>query len=151
MAQLMDFEKCADALNDISRALNKEYGFNDGIPRINMGPCGPCSKIFFQAWNSLFAEKVTICFLFSAENGICLHCFIKLPDGNYFDAGHGVVAAVGVQLLTPGDSVISEMKVYDEKKLNRNAYGLDRKYVDCPGYSNRKTTQIILSGLQRLR
>lgn len=48
-------------LEKIKKEINEEYGFHDGIPRINYGPCGVFAKIFFEKMTSLFRASQSIC------------------------------------------------------------------------------------------
>ena len=73
---------------------------------------------------------------------ICAHILIKLPDGSYFDAGNGVVTE-SVLLLQFPNSRIENMKEFDPKLLENNAGGLNRKYPNCPNFSNDLTKRII--------
>jgi hypothetical protein len=146
----MAWGKLMDALNRISEKINAEYGYRDNIPRINLGPCGRFAKSFYTIWNLRFPEKVTICFLFPPGHGVCDHVCIKLPDGNYFDGGYGVVPALQVQVEVPAGTVIQEMTFYDENELEKHACGLNREYPNCPGYNDEKVRTIIESCLDPL-
>ena len=146
-------------LNDLSSRINKEYGyktfkrwyiFKTRIPRINLGPCGPFAKLFHDMWNDFFKEKVTICFLFMTGKEYCLHCFVKLPTGEYFDGGAGLFVDVKSLGVWPSNTFIEEMKEYDEAKLEKNAFGLKRTYAECPSYSNEKVSEIIALHLKKL-
>jgi hypothetical protein len=138
-----------EALDKIKESINAEYGFKNNFPRVNLGPCGPFAKTFFDIWNDLFPEKVTICFLFVRESKQCEHIFIRLPDGNYFDGGFGVVQPLEAAKFIPG-GYIEEMIEFNESELDKNAYGLNRKYAECPNYDHEKTRSIILSYLSPL-
>lgn len=143
-------------LNQLSKTINKEYGYKQYkekdicFPRINLGPCGAFAKIFFDVWNELFEYKVNICFLFTKNREICCHCFIKLPNDNFFDGGRGVFTSDKFIKEGSTDIFIEEMKIYDEAELEKNAYGLNRRYEDCPNYNNEKVKSIVLSYLTRL-
>ena len=131
-------------LNQLSNEINTSYGFKDGVPRINMGPCGPFAKDFYEQWNARFKNKVDITFIMlkNSKPPICAHILVKLPDGNYFDGGNGVVTDSALLSKFP-NSTIEEMKEFDLKLLEKNAGGLNRKYPNCPNYSNELTTKMI--------
>jgi len=77
-------------LEKIKKEINEEYGFHEGIPRINYGPCGVFAKIFFEKWNQLFDEKVHICFILTPTKDECDHIVIRLPSGELYDGGIGI-------------------------------------------------------------
>ncbi|SRR5258708_15734801 len=131
------------ALEQIQSAINSKYGFKNGIPSVNMGPCGPFAKAFFEIWNGLFSEKVIICFLFEKGTTKCAHCFLKLPSGDYYDGGNGIVKAESIDKLISPDFVIEEMNEYDEAELDKNAYGLNRAYPQCSTYDHEHTKEVI--------
>lgn len=140
----------ASYLNRIKDEINIEYGFKDEIPAVNLGPCGRFAKAFHAIWNRLFDEKVTVCFLFSPR-GECEHVFIRLPDGDMFDGGYGVVPSADLWDRLPPGFTIHEMVVYDEDVLEKNAWGLSRPYPNCPAYDDATVYSIIESGLNRLK
>jgi hypothetical protein len=131
-------------LNHLRNEINTLYGFKDGVPRINMGPCGPFAKAFYEQWNARFKDKVDIAFIMlkNSTPSICAHILVKLPDGTYFDGGNGVVTD-SVLLLQFPNSRIEEMKEFDIKLLENNSGGLNRKYPNCPNYSNDLTEKLI--------
>jgi len=146
-------------LNQLSQAINREYGFilsrrlyffKNYYPRITFGPCGAFAKTFFEVWNELFEEKVTICFLFSKSKGRCIHCFIKLPNGKFFDGGNKVCTINKYRKGRRSDTFFEEMKIYDHAELEKNADGLIRTYEHCPNYDNEKTRSIVKAYLTRL-
>src|SRR5690349_11215692 len=106
-------EKVIRVLNELSGDINREYGFERDFPRINLGPCAPFAKMFYMVWNQLFPDHATICFLFPEKRDYCVHCFIKLPGGDYFDGGNGVVLASEAEAIIPPGCTIEEMKEYD--------------------------------------
>jgi hypothetical protein len=118
----------------IRNTINKSFGFKSKIPRVNLGPCGSFAKIFYFAWNERFKEKVNIGFLFSADKQICFHCFIKLPDGKYFDGGNGVQTRNQLLKKYPQGSIIEEMTEYDEQMLEKYSEGTNKKYHSCENY-----------------
>src|SRR6187401_2783996 len=50
-------------LNELRDEINLTYGFVDGGPRINRGPCGRFARIFHEQWNARFKEKINIVFV----------------------------------------------------------------------------------------
>src|ERR1043165_847751 len=56
-----------EILNALRNDINSKYGFRNGSPRINLGPCGRFAKAFREQWNAKFMEKVTIVFVMSDE------------------------------------------------------------------------------------
>ena len=138
-------------LNGLRNEINATYGFKDGVPRINFGPCGPFAKAFREQWNARFKEKINIVFLMGGTppDSFCCHVLVKLPDGSYFDGGNGVVTDRTLQLQFPGVR-IEEMKEFDLKTLDKNSGGLNRDYPNCPNYSASTTTKLIESYLAML-
>lgn len=138
-------------LNHLRNEINATYGFIRGIPRINMGPCGPFAKAFREQWNARFNEKINIVFMMNIGSNpqVCCHILVRLPDGSYFDGGNGVVTD-SVLLLQFASSTIEEMKKFDINRLEKYAYGLNRKYRLCPNYSNDLTTRLIVKYLSIL-
>ncbi len=133
-------------LNGLRDEINSIYGFENGRPRINRGPCGRFAKAFFEEWNNRFDQKVTIAFVMmpDARDGVgCDHVLIKLPDGSYFDGGGGVMsAATLLQLFSPDDR-IEDTVDFDLALLDKRSYGLNRFYRLCPNYSDAVTARII--------
>ena len=131
-----------EALNRLRNEINSTYGFRDGTPRINLGPCGPFAKAFREQWNARLGEKINIAFVMSRDGTFCHHVLVKLPDGNYFDGGNGVISESALLRLYP-ESRIDEMRVFDLKLLDQRSYGLKREYPECPDYSNSTTVRLI--------
>jgi hypothetical protein len=131
-------------LNQLRNEINVTYGFKNAVPRINIGPCGPFAKAFYEQWNAQFNDKVDIAFIMlkNSKPPVCAHILIKLPDGSYFDGGNGVVSD-SVLLLQFPNSRIEVMKQFDVKLLENNAGGLSRQYPNCINYSNDLTKRII--------
>lgn len=50
-------------LTNLKNDINQLLGFHEDIPRINYGPCGVFAKLFFDAWNNRFKDKVHIVFV----------------------------------------------------------------------------------------
>src|SRR3989441_9779730 len=80
-----------EALNALRNDINARYGYRDGAPRINLGPCGRFARDFRARWNARFRDPVTIAFIMSSDGKNCHHVLLKLPDGSFFDGGNGVV------------------------------------------------------------
>ena len=138
-----------EALNALRNDLNARYGYRDGAPRINLGPCGRFARDLRARWNSRFRDPVTIAFIMSNDGTTCHHVLVKLPDGRYFDGGNGVVTETALMRLF-ADSRIEEMKDFDLKLLDQRSYGLDRTYPECPNYSDEFTQQAIEKRLAAL-
>src|SRR5215471_9594083 len=142
----------AEVLNELRNEINSTYGYKDGIPRINIGPCGRFAKAFREQWNDRFPRKINIAFLMAPDEHCC-HVLVKLPEGTYFDGGNGITS--GPALLdkfaqfTPGVR-IEEMVQFELKLLDKHSHGLDRTYEHCPNYSDKITFKIIDKHLARL-
>jgi hypothetical protein len=143
-------------LNDLRNEINLAYGYENGWPRVNRGPCGRFAKLFHEHWNTRFNRKSNIAFVMmpNASDGVgCTHVVVRLPDGNYFDGGSGVVP--GHTLLKQFEQFgtghrIEEMIEFDYELLNKRSYGLDRFYGSCTNYSDATTARIIEKHLARL-
>jgi len=137
-------------LNELRDDINGRYGFREGAPRVNLGPCGRFARDFRERWNACFREPVIIAFLMSGRDpSNCYHVLVKLPDGRYFDGGNGVVTEQFLRTQY-SDLKIEEMKEFDFSLLDKRSYGLGRNYLECPNYSDEFTRQTIekrLSGL----
>jgi hypothetical protein len=145
-------DRQTEVLNELSNEINLTYGYKDGIPRINIGPCGRFAKTFRDQWNGRFQRKINIVFLMAPDDHCC-HVLVKLPEGTYFDGGNGIRS--GPTLLdkfaqfTPGVR-IEEMVEFDLKLLDKHSHGLDRTYEHCPNYSDEITSKIIDKHLAKL-
>ncbi len=141
-------ERRVATLNRLRNEINSTYGYKDGVPRVNFGPCGRFAKEFRERWNARFNDKVEVAFLMMLNSTdtkgdpICVHILIKLPDGSYFDGGNGVVSDRALLKQFPFTR-IEEMKKFNPLLLEKNAGGFDRKYPLCPGYSDDTTAKII--------
>lgn len=51
--------KMVEALNALRNDINVRYGFRNGAPRINLGPCGRFARDFRERWNLRFREPAT--------------------------------------------------------------------------------------------
>jgi len=137
-------------LNGLRDEINLVYGYNDGSPRVNLGPCGRFAKAFREQWNDRFKTRVNIVFVMTDDAKHCYHVLVKLPDGNYFDGGNGVISGPTLLKQYPTGTRLEEMTEFDLKRLDRWSYGLDRKYELCPNYSDETTAKVIKSHLAKL-
>jgi hypothetical protein len=48
--------------------------------------------MFREEWNARFKKRVNIVFVMTFDGDHCMHVLVKLPDGNYFDGGNGVIS-----------------------------------------------------------
>jgi hypothetical protein len=139
-----------DGLNALRNDLDARYGFRNGAPRINLGPCGRFARDFRERWNARFRDPVTVAFIMATNDASnCYHVLVKLPDGRYFDGGNGVMTASFLATLYPNGQ-IEEMKEFDFQLLDKRSYGLRRAYPECPNYSDEFTQQAIEKWLFQL-
>jgi len=136
-------------LNGLRNEINSHYGFREGVPRVNLGPCGRVARDFRAQWNERFDEKISVVFVMSPDGSECYHVLVKLPDGNYFDGGNGVMEEKDLLSHYP-DGHIEEMKDFDFKLLDKRSYDLGRTYPVCPNYSDAMTRELITRYLGRL-
>src|SRR6185369_17731698 len=124
---------CLNALRD---DINSVYGFRETTPRINLGPCGRFAKAFREQWNARFAEKVNIVFVMSPDRRECYHVLVRLPNGDYYDGGNGVISGPALlEHYIPG-TTLDEMLDFDFARLDKWSYSLKRTYPVCPNYSD---------------
>lgn len=136
-----------EKLENIKAEINAEYGFCNGTPRINYGPCGVFAQIFFKQWNDLFEEKVHICFVMTSSLDECDHVCTCLPSGDLYDGGIGVHSR---DHYTP-QFVIEDMFIYDEALLDKWSYGLNRTYPRfCPNFDRKFVETIVKTNLEQL-
>jgi len=136
-------------LNRLRNALISTYGCLEGWPRINLGPCGRFARDLYEQWNARFNEKVNIVFLMTQDGSTCNHIVVRLPDGNLYDGGFGVVTNESYQMIIP-DIRLDEMKDFDLTLLDKWSYGLNRNYPNCPNYSDDGTRKLIANHLAEL-
>ena len=136
-------------LGELRNEINSHYGLRDGVPRVNLGPCGRFARAFREEWNARFARKVDIAFVISQDNSICHHVLVRLPDRRYFDGGNGIMSEESLVGLW-ADSHVEVMTQFDVALLDRRSYGLRRSYPICPNYSDDLTAQIIRKHLDKL-
>jgi hypothetical protein len=139
----------AEALNALHNDVNATYGFRDGAPRVNLGPCGRFARDFRERWNARFRDKADIAFVMAGDGSQCHHVLVRLPDGSYYDGGNGVMTSRTLLTLYP-DARIEDMTQFDPVLLDRRSYGLARDYPECPNYSDALTRRLIDTHLSRL-
>jgi hypothetical protein len=140
-------------LNALRDEINSFYGFVDGSPRINRGPCGRFARLFHEQWNARFEQKINIVFVMmpGKPDGVgCDHVLVKLPDGSYYDGGGGVMSAAELLKKFRAGDWIDEMKDFDFALLDKRSYSLRRSYELCPNYSDKTTAKIIAKHLDQL-
>lgn len=139
-------------LEDLKNEINEIYGFyDDGAPRINRGPCGRFAKLFYEEWNKRFTYSVSISFIMSLDSSECYHVLIRLPNGNYYDGGNGIMTKKELTTKYIYGMYIIDMFEYDYELLDKMSYGLDREYERCPNYTDEKTKEIIEKHLNLLK
>lgn len=136
-----------EALTKLSETINEKYGFEGKIPRINYGPCGIFSYLFYWEWKKQKSEEVTICFALTKDLQECDHIFLMFEDGTLFDGG------VGIHSLKAYESFfVVKMCRYDERLLDEMAYGLDRVFPRfCPMFDQEWTRRKIREALEFLK
>ncbi|MBL7930498.1 MAG: hypothetical protein JNL60_01265 [Bacteroidia bacterium] len=144
-------EKREAVLNQLHNEINRVYGFVNGVPRVNSGPCGRFARDFREQWNSMFDQKINIVFAMKPDTSLCYHVLVKLPDGRYYDGGNGVITgAVLHRQFLEGGLWLNEMKNFNYDTLDKWSYSLKRKYKRCTNYSDDTTNRIIRRYLQEL-
>ena len=134
-------------LENIKEEINKEYGFHGETPRNNYGPCGVFAKIFFYKWNELFTDKCNISFILTFVRDECDHIAIRLPSGELYDGG------IGIHLDDhyAGKFLIEDMLEYDQERLDKWSYGLDRTYPRyCPNFDQKFVEKVVRLNLEKL-
>jgi hypothetical protein len=137
-----------EVLTKIKEEINKEYGFEGNIPRINYGPCGVFASIFFWEWNNRFEDKVHICFVMTKDLEECDHVCIRLPNGEMYDGGIGIHS----REIYDSQFIVKDMLQYDETQLEKWSYGLDRTYPRyCPTFDRKVVQKIVSTNLDGLK
>jgi hypothetical protein len=139
-----------EILGDLKDSINNHYGLYEGAPCINSGPCGSFANLFYEKWNKRFNDKVSISFIMSADSSECYHVQIKLPNGDYYDGGNGILTKRQLVEGYEDGMYIIDMIEYDIKLLEEMSYGLEREYPRCPNYSVVETSKIIDEFLNEL-
>ena len=142
VAPTLDARQIA-VLNGLRDEINLNYGFRDAVPRVNLGPCGRFARDFREQWNARFPQQIHIVFVMSPDGKECYHVLVRLPDGNYFDGGNGVISGPALLKGYQPGTRLDEMAQFDWKLLDKWSYGLGRSYELCPNYSDELTAQII--------
>lgn len=145
------------ALSRLKSDTNTRFGYKDGHPRVNLGPCGTFAREFHDYWNERFENPVQIVFVTIAEGTICRHVLVQLPNGLYFDGGNGLMTERELRLMYMevngrADTTMSivPMPQFDEKVFRANS--LFPPYADCPNFTAAAARQLIekhLSALDR--
>jgi hypothetical protein len=137
-------------LNGLRDDINAHYGYRNGGPCINWGPCGRFAKAFRQQWNARFREKINIAFVM-APDGLCHHVVLSFSDGSYLDGGKSVMSEEKLLTLYGHDDRIEEMVQYDESLLDQRVGGLNREHYSwCPNYSDTLAARLIEKHLAHL-
>jgi hypothetical protein len=142
-------EHAVAALNELRDQINGQYGFREGTPRVNLGPCGRVARDFREQWNNHFDQNIHIAFVMSRDRSMCQHVLVRLPNGNYFDGGNGVMTPARLLQIYP-DCLIDEMTKFDAKLLDKRSYGLGREYPSCHNYSDEITARLIGTCLEKI-
>jgi hypothetical protein len=129
-------------LNQLRDEINTAYGFRDGSPRVNLGPCGRFARDFRERWNARFREEVHVIFVMADDGSQCHHVLVRLPDGNCYDGGNGVISEQALLTLYR-EAHLEDMTRFDAALLDRRSYGLGRAYPECPNYSDDLTRRLI--------
>jgi hypothetical protein len=138
-------------LNELRDDVNAHYGrFEDGMPKINCGPCARFAMSFRERWNARFRDKINLVCVMATNGKECGHVALKFADGSYFDGGNGVMTARMLQSLYP-QHPLEEMVEFDRALLEQRVGGLDHDYYPkCPNYSDELTGRLIEKHLARL-
>ena len=132
----------AKALTALCEDINAAYGLRGNDPRVNLGPCGRFARDFRERWNARFPDKAHIIFVMSNDGTQCHHVLVRLPDGNCYDGGNGLMTEARLLTIYP-DSHVEDMIEFDLALLNLRSYGLGRNYPECPNYSDALTRDLI--------
>lgn len=130
-------------LSKLKDSINALYGLYEGAPCVNSGPCGNFANLFYQKWNKRFERKVSISFVMSPDSSECYHVLIKLPNGDYYDGGNGILTRKYIVQGYNEGMYIIDMLEYNYELLEEMSYGLERPYPRCPNYSVDETATII--------
>lgn len=136
-------------LNELRDAINTEYGFLNGGPRINQGPCPALAISFWEEWNRRFNDKVSLGVVMTPKRDFAHHVLVRFADGSAFDGGNGVMSPQ-LQALCVADDILVELKDPNRPLLEHYFGKLDRKFPRCPDYDEQKTRKIIAKHLDRL-
>jgi hypothetical protein len=143
------WQRRAALLNSLRDEINANYGYKDGTPRVNCGPCIRFAMAFRDRWNARFAAKAKFACLISQS--LCGHVAVKLPDGSFFDGGNGVMSEQELSAKF-SDCTLEETTELDKKLFGQRDIELlhqriggqdDDHYLDCPNYSDELTAKLI--------
>lgn len=145
-------------LNQLKTDVNLAFGFQNGHPRVDLGPCGSFAREFYESWNERFSESgsVQIAFIKILNGQYCRHVLIRLPSGLFFDGGLGVMTEAEVYKLYREvngqiDPTISieVMQGFDSALWEQNS--VPPPYPDSPDYSQEIARQLIDHHLDELK
>lgn len=136
-------------LNGLRDALAKEYGYLNGGPRINQGPCAAFAVAFQEEWNRRFKRNVSLWVVFAQDRSKAFHVMIRLPDGSAYDGGRGVMPPIMTRRLLSGD-ILEEFKQADIAMLEKHFGSLGRRYPRCPSFDLSATRRLISDYLDQL-
>ena len=136
-------EEQKEILTNLSNDINEEYGFIDGDSRINRGPCGRFANNFYNEWNKKYKYKIIISFVMALDGEECHHVMVKLPNGDYYDGGNGIMTQSEIDEELDGIGYMDDMVDYSFERLDAMSYSLKRTYPACPNYSDATTLNII--------
>jgi hypothetical protein len=148
--------KQVTVLNGLRDAINANYGYKDGTPRVNCGPCIRFAIAFRDRWNTRFPAKAKFGCL--CKSGLCGHVAIKLPDGSFFDGGNGVMSERKLKTMF-SDCTLEGMDELDMRLFEKRDMELLHQYIggqslehylDCPNYSDDLTAKLIEKYLAQL-
>jgi hypothetical protein len=148
--------KQVTVLNGLRDEINANYGYKDGTPRVNCGPCIRFAIAFRDRWNARFPAKAKFGCL--CESGLCGHVAVKLPDGSFFDGGNGVMSEGQLKRMF-SDCTLEGMDELDMRLFEKRDVELLRQpiggqdqdhYLECPNYSDDLTAKLIEKYLAQL-
>ena len=137
-------------LNGLRDVINAEYGFLNGGPRINQGPCVAFALAFQSAWNQRFHSSVSLAVVCTEDERRAFHVLIVLPDGAGFDGGRGVIPDSMMPELLAGEKLL-RMESPDVARLEQFFGPVDRRFPRCPNYDEELTRMLIATCLDRLK
>ncbi len=133
-------------LNGLSRAVNQAFGVAGKTPLVNCGPCGRFAKVFRECWAERFGQWLNFVFVMTPDKRDCVHILVRLPDGNYFDGGLGVVSGELLKVEWFNAPII-EQTIYDLSEFEMRAHGLSAIHPDCPKYNDAVARHLVRQSL----
>ncbi len=86
-----------------------------------------------------------------ADDSECLHVLVKLPNGDFFDGGFGVIDEKDINRNYSDEAIkIRVMEGYDEQRLEMMSYGFNRPYPNCSNYSATLVDELIVKAIRQL-